>query len=473
MAKKQYLDLTGLTTYDEQIKAYIDAADAATSTKLTSGTIVVKEAQHATSADTATNATNATNADKLGGQLPSYYAKATDIPTGALADKDIVSESDLDSALAAKVNAAAEGSHSHSNKTVLDGITAAKVTAWDSAEANAKAYADSAASTAANTVKNDLLNGAGTAYDTLKELGDLIDDNVDAIEVLETIAVGKADKDHVHSWNDFEDKPFGEEIVEVAIVPEESVEVYNSGVELSVAVLLEANSTYKVIFDSVEYECVPKTRNTGYMQMYWLGNTTIISSDLGYGDTGEPFCLEFGEYLPSTGMSGCQNVKLYVKDGYESDNPHTVEVYSKTTTVVCLDEKYIPDTIARIEDVTSKTEKTDFDALSSAVKAKFDSVESAVLGKADKATTLSGYGITDAYTKTEVDNKLSTKAAQSSLDSVSSVANEAKSAAAANTQSISAHTSSINTHTSQISALQGLVGEGVEAIPTASITALF
>ena len=50
---------------------------------------------------------------------------------GALATKSKVSESDLDTALAAKVNAASEGNHSHSNKTVLDGITSDKVTAWD------------------------------------------------------------------------------------------------------------------------------------------------------------------------------------------------------------------------------------------------------------------------------------------------------------------------------------------------------
>ena len=57
-----------------------------------------------------------------------------------------------------------------------------------------EAYADSAAT----QVKNDLLNGAGAAYDTLKELGDLIDVNVDAIEALETVASGKADKVHTH-----------------------------------------------------------------------------------------------------------------------------------------------------------------------------------------------------------------------------------------------------------------------------------
>lgn len=43
-------------------------------------------------------------------------------------------------------------------------------------------------------VKNDLLNGAGAAYDTLKELGDLIDDNTDALEALETTASNKMNK---------------------------------------------------------------------------------------------------------------------------------------------------------------------------------------------------------------------------------------------------------------------------------------
>lgn len=50
---------------------------------------------------------------------------------GTLASKSSVSESDLDTALAAKVNAASEGNHSHANKTVLDGITADNVTAWN------------------------------------------------------------------------------------------------------------------------------------------------------------------------------------------------------------------------------------------------------------------------------------------------------------------------------------------------------
>ena len=62
-------------------------------------------------------------------------------------------------------------------------------------DANAKLKAAKTyANNAANTVKNDLLNGAGGAYDTLKELGDLIDENKDAIDALREIASGKQNK---------------------------------------------------------------------------------------------------------------------------------------------------------------------------------------------------------------------------------------------------------------------------------------
>lgn len=69
---------------------------------------------------------------------------------GSMAYKSEVAEGDLNADLKAKVNAAAEGNHSHSNKTVLDGITAEKVSAWDAAEGNAKTYADGL-NTAMNT----------------------------------------------------------------------------------------------------------------------------------------------------------------------------------------------------------------------------------------------------------------------------------------------------------------------------------
>lgn len=51
---------------------------------------------------------------------------------GSLSKKDKVSETDLSDELKTKINSANTSTHSHSNKTVLDGITAAKVSSWDS-----------------------------------------------------------------------------------------------------------------------------------------------------------------------------------------------------------------------------------------------------------------------------------------------------------------------------------------------------
>lgn len=90
-----------------------------------------------------------------------------------------------------KLSYKADSTHNHDSDYDTKGAAA-------SALASAQAYADSAAA----TVKNDLLNGAGDAYNTLKELGDLIDTNVDAIEALETVAAGKADKSHSHAISD-------------------------------------------------------------------------------------------------------------------------------------------------------------------------------------------------------------------------------------------------------------------------------
>jgi len=106
---------------------------------------------------------------------------------------------------------ALSGNASSATKATQDGsgntITSTYETksAATSKLAEAKTYADTAASTAAAAVKNDLLNGAGEAYDTLKELGDLIGDNADAIDALETVAAGKADKSHTHAISDVSD----------------------------------------------------------------------------------------------------------------------------------------------------------------------------------------------------------------------------------------------------------------------------
>lgn len=91
-------------------------------------------------------AKTALDAEKLGGVEASKYAKLTDVEAA---------------------------SHDHTNKTVLDGITAAKVAAWDAAEQNAKDYTDILAST---------VSKMDEAYK--KADGDL-DDRIKALEAID------------------------------------------------------------------------------------------------------------------------------------------------------------------------------------------------------------------------------------------------------------------------------------------------
>lgn len=95
-------------------------------------------------------------------------------------DENYYTDTEIDALLADK----ADDTHNHDSAYDTKG-------AANTALASAKTYVDE--------IKNDLLNGAGSAYDTLKELGDLIDDNTDAIEALETIATGKANAVHTHT----------------------------------------------------------------------------------------------------------------------------------------------------------------------------------------------------------------------------------------------------------------------------------
>lgn len=69
-----------------------------------------------------------------------------------------------------------------------------------------------------------------------------------------------------------------------------------------------------------------------------------------------------------------------------------------------------------VKDVTDAKNAADAAAdAAGAAQDAVDALETTVGGKADKATTLAGYGITDAYTKTETDGLLGAKADKSAL----------------------------------------------------------
>ena len=236
MATKKYLSLDRLTEYDALIKQNINSGDAATLksakdyvdglvvgghnhddryyteteidgklstintsiSNITNGDTTVKKAEHATKADTATSATTADSATKAtqdgnGKNIASTYETKTDA-SAKLEEAKGYTDDRLEETEEGFYNIVTIMYGSDISEAPPSIREIASDEAGDALE-SAKTYADSAAL----KVKNDLLNGAGTAYDTLKELGDLIDDNADAIEALETIASGKADATHYHA----------------------------------------------------------------------------------------------------------------------------------------------------------------------------------------------------------------------------------------------------------------------------------
>ena len=80
----------------------------------------------------------------------------------------------------------------------------------DTATATDKTYSSSKIASeitaAKQAVKDDLLGGAGAAYDTLKELADLITTNQDAIKALQDLAAGHVKFDAAQSLSDAQKK---------------------------------------------------------------------------------------------------------------------------------------------------------------------------------------------------------------------------------------------------------------------------
>jgi hypothetical protein len=114
---------------------------------------------------------------------------------GSMAYLSEVAEANLSAALAEKVNAAAEGNHSHANKGVLDGITAEKVAAWDAAEGNAKGYADGldAAMDARVDVIEAALGENGSVAASIKAAVDALDFTDTAVDGEYVSAVNEVD----------------------------------------------------------------------------------------------------------------------------------------------------------------------------------------------------------------------------------------------------------------------------------------
>ena len=130
--------------------------------------------------------------------------------------------------------------------------------------------------------------------------------------------------------------------------------------------------------------------------------------------------------------AGSKETIIDIGDMFEADNYYTKsETSGKTEISNALDTKLSVSDFntysgAVVTTIGSKAAQSDLNTLSSTVTSHTadtnihvtSSEKNTWNNKADTATTLNGYGITDAYTKTEVDNKLGSAFTSSSVTEV-------------------------------------------------------
>ena len=276
------------------------------------------------------------------------------------------------------VNKKADANHSHNELYYTETEINTKLD-------ETKTYADNVGL----NIKNDLLNGAGDAYDTLKELGGLIDDNKDAIDALREVATNKADKDHnhddvyetlenaqlkydtvvaskadkshTHVWNDLEDKPFGEEVTKTNVIEWNGDTTNRLYVETDTDVAFIGKyyhvSDYVLTLDDMPngITTVNSSGNTNNMTFTAVkGNYCKLDNDIYY--LGTSIFIVYADNVSTTNfMITNSNSKVtFPKKGvYFAEYMRSLTTTDHSSIEISntkqLDEKYISETIARTE----------------------------------------------------------------------------------------------------------------------------
>lgn len=352
-------------------------------------------------------------------------------------------------------------------------------------EINAKVDASlTEAKTYADLVKNDLLNGAGEAYDTLKELGDLIDDNQDAITALETIAVNKADKTLVVNISSITVN--GEETYSADKTFAEIEEAYNAGTNVVASLDGTLCQLYGISGSS---QAVFMTTGVSYDNTYIISATITIYSnitvDVRYG------IMAIGD---TDQLSESSIVDSIIK--LKNDTQTSITVLEQTVAAIPTEVLTVNVTSTTADDGTTtySADKT-FDEIKAAYDAGTKDIifvviqnklythlrlaamyvntlsatyNDASVGKRHVIAMRSSTGSNVQYSYLDIaDSSLSTSSTKAVMNKVVTAAiNEATSA-------ISANTSSISSHTSAIADLQTKVEDGFEEVTSEEIQALF
>lgn len=160
------------------------------------------------------------------------------------------------------------------------------------------------------------------------------------------------------SWNDLTDKPFGEESSVETIVERTTQRlilegIYNTWHYVEFAQTIPLGTETICTFNGEQYTGV-LAEHTGInpytgeeSHVIGFGNPKMVLH--GVEDTGENYFVRYAE--PSSGAA----IGVVLEEEFYDT---VLKVEARTTKIVPLDEKYIPDTIARVEDIPEVPEHT-------------------------------------------------------------------------------------------------------------------
>lgn len=337
-------------------------------------------------------------------------AKANTADLGELATKSEVAEADLASALATKINNKAEastvstlsgtvGEHttaiSNINKTLEDKADADSVYTKDETDGllNTKANATEVyTKTAADT----LLNAKANASEVYKktetysqtEVNNLLNAKADAAEVSGALDL-KATKTEVSTLNTN---------LTAAINTKATAATTASGYGITdVYTKTEVDGkiagTFKFVGEVDSFDKLP-TSGVKAGDVYQVGEKEYAYDGDSWVELG--FNIDLSSYAKSADVAAAYATKQSVTEGLGL-KANSADVYTKTE---------IDSTVSTLNtNINKKANSADVYTITQ--------MDTKLGNKADKATTLSGYGITDAYTKNEADSLINAKATKS------------------------------------------------------------
>lgn len=156
----------------------------------------------------------------------------------------------------------------------------------------------------------------------------------------------------VSSWNDLTDRPFYEEGSYEEILPEAELSFVNYyGMYMSDTVVdhtkIVIGQTYTMIWDGITYTA-PAFASSGQAEEGGETITLAAIGNPGISNSGEDNGIPF--YGCNT-YSGGAVIDQFAVVTTDTAATHTLSISAGSTTIHTLDEKFIPDTIARVSDI--------------------------------------------------------------------------------------------------------------------------